>query len=236
MFFNCYSHQIFSILKCFSRPWWQAILVLLARVTLAVVQARIGNVRYDLQGRLIDHLRNSESVGLEDLQLLVLDEADRLLELGFSLEVETSISNDCIAWLMSVQPSLIASPPVRSWRALSFLVQKPRCLVTWKLCTWLAYLYSTHRFTKIIVPFLTTRCAQIPHQKRSSEERCITTLSCYPKKHWWRPTVATVPVILWFYYALISRIFIYNVKNLLTSLNANWQDSSSLFYWEQEKQ
>lgn len=28
-------------------------------------------------GRLLDHLRNSQSVGLEDLAVLVLDEADR---------------------------------------------------------------------------------------------------------------------------------------------------------------
>lgn len=28
-------------------------------------------------GRLIDHLRNTQSVGLEDLAVLVLDEADR---------------------------------------------------------------------------------------------------------------------------------------------------------------
>ena len=40
-----------------------------------------------LQGRLIDHLRNTQSVGLEDLQALVLDEADRLLEMGFAEEV-----------------------------------------------------------------------------------------------------------------------------------------------------
>lgn len=39
-------------------------------------------------GRLIDHLRNARSVGLENLELLVLDEADRLLELGFTAEVE----------------------------------------------------------------------------------------------------------------------------------------------------
>ena len=38
------------------------------------------------QGRLIDHLRNTQSVGLEDLQALVLDEADRLLQMGFSEE------------------------------------------------------------------------------------------------------------------------------------------------------
>lgn len=38
-------------------------------------------------GRIIDHLRNSLSVGLEDLAVLILDEADRLLELGFSAEM-----------------------------------------------------------------------------------------------------------------------------------------------------
>ncbi|KAG0567645.1 hypothetical protein KC19_7G151100 [Ceratodon purpureus] len=38
-------------------------------------------------GRMLDHLQNSLSVGLEDLSILVLDEADRLLELGFTQEV-----------------------------------------------------------------------------------------------------------------------------------------------------
>lgn len=47
-----------------------------------------------LQGRLIDHLRNTQSVGLEDLQALVLDEADRLLEMGFAEEV--SATSKCI--------------------------------------------------------------------------------------------------------------------------------------------
>lgn len=40
-----------------------------------------------LQGRLIDHLRNTQLIGLEDLQALVLDEADRLLSMGFMDEV-----------------------------------------------------------------------------------------------------------------------------------------------------
>ena len=39
------------------------------------------------QGRLIDHVRNTQSVGLEDIQTLILDEADRLLDMGFADEV-----------------------------------------------------------------------------------------------------------------------------------------------------
>lgn len=38
-------------------------------------------------GRMIDHLRNSMSVDLDDLAVLILDEADRLLELGFEAEI-----------------------------------------------------------------------------------------------------------------------------------------------------
>lgn len=39
-------------------------------------------------GRMIDHLRNSMSVDLDDLAILILDEADRLLELGFNAEIQ----------------------------------------------------------------------------------------------------------------------------------------------------
>lgn len=42
-------------------------------------------------GRMIDHLRNSMSVDLDDLAVLILDEADRLLELGFSAEISELI-------------------------------------------------------------------------------------------------------------------------------------------------
>ncbi|XP_076950948.1 DEAD-box ATP-dependent RNA helicase 28-like [Bidens hawaiensis] len=38
-------------------------------------------------GRIIDHLRNSMSVDLDNLAVLILDEADRLLELGFEAEI-----------------------------------------------------------------------------------------------------------------------------------------------------
>ncbi|XP_039052882.1 DEAD-box ATP-dependent RNA helicase 28-like [Hibiscus syriacus] len=38
-------------------------------------------------GRMIDHLRNTMSVDLDDLAVLILDEADQLLELGFRAEI-----------------------------------------------------------------------------------------------------------------------------------------------------
>ncbi|ESQ55774.1 hypothetical protein EUTSA_v10024452mg [Eutrema salsugineum] len=38
-------------------------------------------------GRMIDHLRNSMSVDLDDLAVLILDEADRLLQTGFATEI-----------------------------------------------------------------------------------------------------------------------------------------------------
>jgi ATP-dependent RNA helicase DDX27 len=34
-------------------------------------------------GRMIDHLLNSKAVGLEEVEYLVIDEADRMLQIGF---------------------------------------------------------------------------------------------------------------------------------------------------------
>ena len=59
-------------------------------VGIATVPAHSPSLAW-LQGRLIDHLRNTQSVGLEDLQALVLDEADRLLQMGFAEEVCPSL-------------------------------------------------------------------------------------------------------------------------------------------------
>ncbi|KAL6070686.1 Nucleolar DEAD-box protein required for synthesis of 60S ribosomal subunit [Balamuthia mandrillaris] len=38
-------------------------------------------------GRMIDHLRNAPSFSLDTIEILILDEADRLLDLGFSAEL-----------------------------------------------------------------------------------------------------------------------------------------------------
>ena len=37
--------------------------------------------------RMIDHVQNTMSVDLDDVEVVILDEADRLLELGFTDEV-----------------------------------------------------------------------------------------------------------------------------------------------------
>lgn len=44
-------------------------------------------------GRLIDHIRNSASFGIENIEILVMDEADRMLEEGFSAELNEIIQS-----------------------------------------------------------------------------------------------------------------------------------------------
>jgi ATP-dependent RNA helicase DDX27 len=44
-------------------------------------------------GRIIDVLMNSRSVGIENLEVLVFDEADKLLELGFESEIKEIIKH-----------------------------------------------------------------------------------------------------------------------------------------------
>lgn len=42
-------------------------------------------------GRLLDHIHNTKGFSLEDVEVLVLDEADRLIEMGFRDEVDTIV-------------------------------------------------------------------------------------------------------------------------------------------------
>lgn len=44
-------------------------------------------------GRLIDHMRNTPSFDLDQIEILVLDEADRMLEVGFTDEITEIVKN-----------------------------------------------------------------------------------------------------------------------------------------------
>ncbi|CAG8820796.1 19116_t:CDS:2, partial [Racocetra persica] len=44
-------------------------------------------------GRLIDHVRNSPSFSLDTIEILIIDEADRMLEDGFSAELNEIVKN-----------------------------------------------------------------------------------------------------------------------------------------------
>ena len=44
-------------------------------------------------GRLLDHISNSQGVDMDDVEFLVLDEADRLLDLGFQDEVHEIVKS-----------------------------------------------------------------------------------------------------------------------------------------------
>ncbi|KAL9941083.1 hypothetical protein V8E36_000571 [Tilletia maclaganii] len=44
-------------------------------------------------GRLIDHVRNTNSFSLDDIEILIMDEADRMLEEGFEAELSEIVKN-----------------------------------------------------------------------------------------------------------------------------------------------
>ncbi|KAK9708093.1 ATP-dependent RNA helicase dbp7 [Basidiobolus ranarum] len=50
------------------------------------------NILVSTPGRLLDHLKNTQSFNVDNLKWLVLDEADRLLDLGFEEDLKSIIS------------------------------------------------------------------------------------------------------------------------------------------------
>eukprot|EP00163_Fabomonas_tropica_P014045 TRINITY_DN2569_c0_g1_i3.p1 TRINITY_DN2569_c0_g1~~TRINITY_DN2569_c0_g1_i3.p1 ORF type:complete len:798 (+),score=235.49 TRINITY_DN2569_c0_g1_i3:91-2484(+) len=69
-------------------------------------------------GRMVDHIRNSQSIGLDDIDILVLDEADQLLNLGFSDELG-QIVNACPKGRQTLLFSATMTDEVKQLAALS---------------------------------------------------------------------------------------------------------------------
>ncbi len=74
-------------------------------------------------GRLVDMLLNSADVGLEDVEMLVLDEADRLLDMGFIDQITEIVVNHCPRKRQTLLFSATMTEDVNKLAALS--LQRP---------------------------------------------------------------------------------------------------------------
>ena len=73
-------------------------------------------------GRMIDHLRNSLSIDLDELAVLILDEADRLLELGFSAEIRELVCLTTVSFSLYGEWAFLGSFAMRIHFTLTPLI------------------------------------------------------------------------------------------------------------------
>lgn len=81
-------HSVFTILSKYTALRAALVVGGLSNKTQEVALRTRPHVIVATPGRLIDHMRNAQSFSLEDIEILIMDEADRLLEMGFQAEVE----------------------------------------------------------------------------------------------------------------------------------------------------
>lgn len=63
-------------------------------VTQALVLAKKPHIIIATPGRLVDHLENTKGFNLRQLKYLVMDEADRILNMDFEAEVGQSLHSE----------------------------------------------------------------------------------------------------------------------------------------------
>ena len=87
-------------------------------------------------GRLIDLLRNAPSVSIDELEILVLDEADRLLELGFEQEVTAASCRRQLRHACTHAPPLACCAVICCTGLAEFLLRAdpPREDTPWHTC------------------------------------------------------------------------------------------------------
>ena len=113
-------HAMCAALAAFCAPPVRAALVV-GGLSLKAQEAELRS-RPDIvvatPGRVLDHIRNTPGVHVDDVDVLVLDEADRLLEMGFEAEV-VEVVRSCPVGRQTLLFSATMSPRVEALAALS---------------------------------------------------------------------------------------------------------------------
>lgn len=115
--------QIFEVLRTFAKyHCYSAGLVVGGNKNFEEEKQLIGrmNIVVGTPGRILQHMDSSYGFNCDNLQILVLDEADRLLEMGFETELSAIIEN----LPKSRQTLLFSATQTKSVKSLQLLSLK----------------------------------------------------------------------------------------------------------------
>jgi ATP-dependent RNA helicase RhlE len=112
-------------------------------------------------GRLLDHLEKQNLV-LDDLEVLVLDEADRMLDMGFAPQIQKVIAQ-CPAWRQTLLFSATMPPEVevlaRKYQRKPVVVQVGRRSSAASTVAHVVYPCPKHRKSALLAELLRTEAA-----------------------------------------------------------------------------
>jgi ATP-dependent RNA helicase RhlE len=107
-------------------------------------------------GRLLDHLEKQNLI-LDDLEVLVLDEADRMLDMGFAPQIQKVIA-DCPAWRQTLLFSATMAPEIevlaRKYLRKPVVVQVGRRSSAATTVTHVVYPVPRHKKTALLADLL----------------------------------------------------------------------------------